>query len=399
MKTLPLLLVAALVLCFGCQSDSKTIDTSAPPPPEAKPPNSPSPEIWLFAVTMNKLNLRNQPNKHGQVVYQLAQGEIVAGNGEISANKEEVTLRNIPYNEPYFKITSTRSSQSEGWAYSAALEPVYAGSQTTKPDTERLSALSGYLQTLPIGQLGSGKSAIDYVKRSFSSSSGTLADAAFILLERFLFRMETAGNLYNLTEEAVAWEENDSEAIRKEQFNMKKYPLTKSLAENGFRLEVGEGMIFPIVDWAILADFFVEKVTPPMKEYLLQCVSEQKDNPFDDGGIVIGLDTLAERAVFWEKFNLQNPYFIRKNETMQKEQWMRLILLTGSDNTRVFDFENHTVAEYFKKAWAHIGQKYVGTQLAKDVQEFTGICEKSGWKQNPSTEAWQTQYRNNQAHQ
>lgn len=55
-----------------------------------------------------------------------------------------------------------------------------------------------------------------------------------------------------------------------------------------------------------------------MKEYILQNVAEQKDNAFDDGGITIGLDTLAERAIFWEKFNRQNLYFVRHEETFNR---------------------------------------------------------------------------------
>ena len=399
MKTLPLMLLAAHFLLLGCQSDSKTVDFALPPAPQAKPPGSPSPEMLLYAVTVDKLNLRSQPNKRAQVITQFTEGEIVEGNGEVSANKEEATLRNIPYNEPYFNITSTKQpSQFSGWAYSAALEPLYAGSRTTSPDLDRLSRMSEYLQTLPVEQLTSGKSAIVYTMHNFTGARGTLADAAFILLERFLFRLETAGNLYPLTQ-SIAWEEPDFEAIRNEQFNMKKYPVTKTLAENGFRLEIGEGMVYPIVDWAPLADFFVEKVTPPMKTYLVQRVMEQKDNVFDDGGIVIGLDTLAERAAFWEEFNRQNPYFVRKQETQEYQRWMRLLLLTGSDNSGIFDDENHTVAADFKNVWTLIGQRYPGTQLAKDARILMDLCVKVGWKQTTQVETWVSEYRNNPMNQ
>ncbi|MBK6997438.1 MAG: hypothetical protein IPH31_21960 [Lewinellaceae bacterium] len=237
--------------------------------------------------------MREQSNKNGKVITQFAEGEFVEGTGEISTNKEENTLRDIPYNEPYFKVISTTPEQHQGWAYSAALEPVYAGPRSTAPDLGRLSSFSIFLKTLKTDKLESGKKAIDFAKTHFATASGTLADAAFIMLQNFLSRMEMSGNFYTLTE-SNQWADTDYEAIWNETFDMNKYPLTKSLAENGFRLEVGEGMIFPIVDWIRLSDFFAGKVTPPMKAYLLQSATEQKDNAYDDGGIIIGLDTLAE---------------------------------------------------------------------------------------------------------
>lgn len=123
------LVAIAATLLFACKNDLKQAVTT-PPAVETSlttPPASPKPEIYLYAVAVDKLNLRDQSNKSGKVITQFAEGDFVEGTGEVSANKEEVTLRDIPYNEPYFKVTSTTPEQHNGWAYSAALIPVYAG--------------------------------------------------------------------------------------------------------------------------------------------------------------------------------------------------------------------------------------------------------------------------------
>lgn len=386
------LLVSLLSLAIfsACNSDSKPAG-SVPPPPETAPPASPKPEVYLYVVTVDKLNLRDQSNKNGKVVTQFPEGDFVEGTGEVSANKEEVTLREIPYNEPYFKVKSTTPEQLEGWAYSAALHAVYAGPRSTLPDLGKLSQLSMLLKTLPVTKIESGKKAIDYVKANFAGANGTLGDAAFILLQNFLFRMETEGNYYTQTE-SIQWADADYEAIWKETFDMNKYPFTKTLAASGFRLEQGEGMIFPIVDWAKLADFFSSKVTPPMKEYILQNVVEQKDNAYDDGGIVIGMDTIADWAAFWEKFNKMNPYFVRSYETTDSERWQRHTVLVGSDNTPCYDFETQAIRDDFKKVWAYAQQKYPGTKLAKDAKELADLCAAEGWKRSKKVEDWQTNY-------
>ncbi len=382
----------ALAILSGCGTDSKP-SSIAPPPPEAAPPASPKPEVLLYAVTVNKLNLREEPNKNAKVITQLAEGEFVEGSGEVSANKEEATLREIPYNEPYYKVKSTSTGQQAGWAYSAALKPVYAGSRATSPDIPRLTQLSAFLKTLNPAKLESGKKAVDYVKTNLAGATGTLADGTFILLESFLSRMEMEGSFYNLTD-AMQWTDEDYEAIRTEKFDSNKYPLTKSLMANGFRLELGEGMVFPIVDWAQLANFFASKVTPPMKVYILQNLAEQKESAYDDGGIIIGLDTLAERAIFWEKFNQQNPYFVRNYQTIESERWLRLVMVNGSDNTPVFDYENQTVSEEFKKVWALILTKYPGSKLAKDVKSISDLVASEGGKRTKKVEDWQIKYAN-----
>jgi hypothetical protein len=151
-------------------------------------------------------------------------------------------------------------------------------------------------------------------------------------------------------------------------------------------------MIYPIVDWAKLADFFSTKVTPPMKEYILQNVVEQKDNAYDDGGIVIGMDTIADWAAFWEKFNKMNPYFVRSYETTDSERWQRHTVLVGSDNTPCYDFETQAIRDDFKKVWAYAQQKYPGTKLAKDAKELADLCAAEGWKRSKKVEDWQTNY-------
>ena len=249
-------------LLFACKNDLKQAVTT-PPAVETSlttPPASPKPEIYLYAVAVDKLNLRDQSNKAGKVITQFAEGDFVEGTGEISANKEEVTLRDIPYNEPYFKVTSTTPEQHNGWAYSAALIPVYAGPRATSPDLGRLVQFSTFLKTLNFKKLDSGKKAWDYVNQNLSGAQGTMADAAFILLERFLFRMETEGEFYTMTEK-IKWTDVEYSAIDEDKFDVNKYPATRQLSENGFRLEVGEGMVFPIVDWTRLGSAFKSDAT------------------------------------------------------------------------------------------------------------------------------------------
>ena len=386
--------LAFALLLSACGSDSQPANTATTPAVSTEDPKA-KPEIYLFATTVDKLNLRAEPNKNGKVITQIAEGDFVESTGEVSANKEEAQLRGITYLEPYFKVTTTTPEQHNGWAYGGALLRVYAGSQANSPDLGKLSQFTMFLKTLDAKKLESGKKAWDYVKTNLGSANGSLADAAFILLEQYLFRMEREGEFYTLTEK-IAWKDQDYLDINDNKFDMNRYPATKTLAENGFRLATGEGMVFPVVDWNQLSAYFNGKLTPSMAVYVREETTENNETMYNDGGIIVPLPQIADRAAAWEKFNKENPYFVRREETVESERWMRLIMVNGSDNTPTFDYETQMIRDDFKNVWAYIGQKYPGTQLAAVTKELSDLCAAEGWKRTKKVEDWQVKFAETQ---
>ncbi len=381
------ILPAIAVSFFSCQSEGKPPAASAAPQPAAPA----KPEVHLYATTVDKLNLREEPHKNGKVVAQLPEGAFVEGTGEVSANKEEANLRGVNYLEPYIKVTAATPEKPAGWAFGGALKPVYSGARSSAPDLAALGQFTAFLKTLDAKKMDSGKKAWDYVQSNFASASGPLADAAFVLLEAFLFRMEGEGDFYKMTEQ-INWGETDYEAVSNNTFDPNKYPVTKSLAANGFDLSTGEGMVFPVVDWNKLRDFFSPKVTPATKAYLEQETIENNEQAWDDGGIIISLEKLADRAAFWEKFNRDYPYFILHEQTRESERWTRLVLVNGADNTPVYDPETLAINEASRKAWDYIQQKYPGTELARVSKEIADLCAAEGWKRTKKVEDWQTKF-------
>ncbi len=386
-----LLTVATLLTACGNATDSNAPQSQSPAPAPATSLPSAKSEVYLYITKVDKLNLRDQPNKGGKVITQLAEGEFLEGTGEVSANKEKATLRGIEWNEPYFKVASTTPQRHTGWAYGGALQRVYSGPRATSPDLGKLAQLSMFLKTLDPKKLASGQQAWNYVQTNFASSKGTLADAAFLLLESFLFRMETEGEFYKMTE-SVKWTDEDYQAIDANRFVMNKYPISKDLGNNGFRLHTGEGLVFPVVDWDKLSAFFAGNVTPTMKIYLLQTELEKTENSMDDGGFTIPMEQVADRAVFWEKFNQAHPDFVLREETRASQQWMRHSLTNGADNTPVFDYDTKMVREEFSKMWKYVQGKYPGTAAAKRVKEFSDLVAAEGGKLTKKVEDQRQKY-------
>ena len=301
MKTTKLFLgcVLTATLFIACNSDtsaSKRSGVAQDALPPVQPVPNAKPDIYLYLVTVNNLLLRDQPTKTGsKVVSKFQSGDFVEGTGEVSDKKEEAIIREIPMTEPYYRVVSTTPEQFKGWAFGGALLPVYAGDRRNSPDMGKLSQFALFLKSLNPKKLDSGKKAWDYVKSNFANANGSLADASFIMMEFFLRQMIAEGEFYTMTEK-IQWAEEDYNLIDANKFDVNKYPATKSIADNGFSLAVGEGMVFPMVDWQKLNDFFASKVTPPMKAFINQTLLEDKAQAWSDGGIIIPFEQIADRV-------------------------------------------------------------------------------------------------------
>lgn len=386
-------LFAAMLVLVACKEEPKTgSSANSTSAPASGSPAQIQPEVILYAVNVNDLLLRDMPSLASGTVTKIADGSFLTGTGEKSQEKVDVKLRGILYNDVFYKVSTTTPEQHSGWVFGGAISPVYAGAKANSPDLGKLSQFNTFLVGLNTKELSSGKKAWDYVTTNFADANGTMADAAYILLSKFLTRMEYEGEFYTLTDK-IDWKPEEFEAIYKDQFDMNKYPLTKKLAENGFRLETGEGMVFPISDWNKLYDFFGTRVTPVMKSYLAQSLKEQKDLDSDDGGMVISLAEMAERAVFWEKFNKENPYFLLNETTRINADWTLSALICGMNNTPSRNYETNKLTEEYKNVWKDVQQKYPGTNVAAKAKEISDLYASTNWTYNETIEAWVTKFQ------
>lgn len=399
MKKIAFIATLSLLAFAACKQDANKAQTthqaSAPPSDDATPPPSPKPEIYLYFVTVDNLLLRDQPTQKGsKVVSKFKMGEFVQGSGETSPNKEEATIRGIPITAPFVKVTSTTPEEHTGWAFGGALRPVYAGPRATTPDLGRLTQFSIFLKNLNIKQEDSGRKAWEYVKTNFANTKGTLADAVFILLEDFLHRMEVENEYFYKTTEKIPFTDEEQSAVYEQKFDANRYPQTKNLLVSGFRLMSAEGSIFAEADWRQFEAFFAERVTPAMKKYIQQTRAEQEEQAFGDGGIVILLEKLVDRAVFWEKFNRDHPYFVLYEETLQSQNWTLEALFNGANNTPVFDYENGALNEDFKKGWDYAQRQYSGTRVGKSAKAMSELVAAEGGKRTKKVEDFQATFRN-----
>jgi hypothetical protein len=387
MKTHTRLVVVlfAITLFSACNSDSAAPKQDSAIPPASKDNRNGKPELWLYAVTVNDLVLRSQPTKNSNALGKMPEGSFCQGSGVLSANREEATLRDMQYYEPFYKVKTLSGTPKEGWAYGGGLLCIYTGEEKNAPSLDKISVFSALLKKLNAKQLSSGKQAWDFVKKHYAESERSLTDAVFFLLQQYLRRMEFEGDYYTQTEQ-FPWTEQDQSAILKNSFDYNKYPLTRQLAVNGFRLAYAEGVIFPVVDYQPLNDFFSSRCSPAVTEYLAQSLEEQLHPEFEDGAIVLPLVKVADRAVFWENFNKKHPYFPLADETTASEQFTRQLLVTGSDNTPIYDYETKKILSEYREMWDHVVSNYPNTATGAQVKAFRDLCAQEQWKYTKAIE-------------
>ena len=347
----------------------------------------PKPEVYLYCTFFDAVLLRETPDLKGKVVTKLPMCEFLEGTGEGSKEKFDAMLGGIGWHEPFLKVMHLTPEQKSGWVFGGAVESLYAGPRAGSPNLGDLANFGSHLAKLDLKNLDSGAKAWAYVRQHHAATTGALADAIYLMLERFLSRLDAENNLYELTEK-MNWSDEDYTGVYENTYDMGKSPGTKALEAAGFRLATAEGTIFPVVDRKKLLDFFGKNATPGMKQYLEQSWAELADPSMSDAHIAIELDKLADRGIFWENFNKANPYFVRKDETTEHEAWVRLSMINGL----IFNEQIGEAYPEYVKAWAYIQQKYPDSQLGKDVAAFTKLLAAEGNKKTQKVADFQEAY-------
>jgi hypothetical protein len=394
MKTNNYTLFATAVLLFFAQcknEGTKTQETKAASPAttSATPSVSqPKPEVYLYATVYDAMQLREAPNKTATVVDKLLLGQILEGQNEQSAEKTEAMLGGVTWNEPFYRAAKVGDATKSGWVFGGGIQPIYIGSKAEQPDLARLNKFAELLRTLKTTKLESGKAAWDYVRANFTDVKGATADAALVMLERFIRRIEAEGNFYTLTEK-VKWSEADYNAVWESKYDMTKKPLDQRFDAAGYTYAAGEGMIYPVQDKRKLQAFFTDKCSPSMKKYLEMEVFSQVSPETTDAHLIISQQDLADRCAAWQKFNLEYPYFVYGDETRESARWMHLVMVNVPEvNATMFDPNTGAPTPETLKAWEHILQKYAELPLGRDIKSLSELVKSEGNKKTAKVEAW-----------
>ncbi len=370
-RLLPFVLLGVLYSCG--QSNSSPEEAGAATDQNADP------DFFLYLVNVDQLRLRKEPTLSAADVQKMPQGAILFGEGVKSDQAVQVELDGKSLTAPFYEVSD--ASGSKGWAFGGALTALYRGPADKKPDVNRISECSSYLNSLDPKDFNSGGKAWTYMEENFSDASGALADAIFVALEAFLHRVERKSGLEDITT-AGRFSASEVESIFMNTFDPASNQFAIALAANGFRLVAAEGLIFAVPDLRKFQEFFSPRVSHPMQRYLNQRTSEQRAPMLAKGKITVNLANLADLAVFWEKFNREYPKFLKTEETQASERWYRNTVLRGTDKTPLFNPGNNQVNMDYRLVWVYVQNELSGTKTENLVSQMVQLCQENDWTRN-----------------
>lgn len=98
------------------EPDSTTAAVRTPEPPPSRPSAEKGTVLY---ITIDGMNLRDQPNLQGKILTRLELFEEVTFLNEVTDSTQQINLGNLTTDEPWVKV---RGRGHEGWVYGAGVE-------------------------------------------------------------------------------------------------------------------------------------------------------------------------------------------------------------------------------------------------------------------------------------
>ncbi|NOT75749.1 MAG: hypothetical protein HOP08_12555 [Cyclobacteriaceae bacterium] len=225
-----------------------------------------------------------------------------------------------------------------------------------------------YLESLDKSKVENVADATRKFNELFASRSKAMCDSAYYLFEKF----------YSGVDDKINEQSYDGfDSLFLGSSNGEKIKLSKRITDfdnkyrsNGFQPAWTEGIVYLTKDREYVKQNFYQQLTPLMIEYLDQLNKENQQGFQEDGGIIIEYNTLVDRTVWWERFNKNNPTFIFKQTPSDKQKIYTWTLITGADNTPIFQSPNGGFSEDFKGAYDYMFVKYPDSETATLLRPY-----------------------------
>lgn len=145
--------------------------------------------------------------------------------------------------------------------------------------------------------------------------------------------------------------------------------LVKQALAGGYKLEITEGYVFPIVDYSMLLSFG-EQVTTSMKTYLELMALESNEKTASDGGLVISLDELSRRTLAAESYVVTFPETAERKKAEDRFIQYLSYYLIGLNNTPIFDYETFIVLPEVKIQYEQMATSHSGTVVGQLTEQM-----------------------------
>jgi len=147
----------------------------------------------------------------------------------------------------------------------------------------------------------------------------------------------------------------------------------------------------------VLPDYFYDnfsvRVSAGVKQYLFIRKSELAEGFTEDAGLLISFESLYNRVKRWEKFLNNYPNTVYDGPANGYYTTYLETLLTGTDNSRVFDDEKNILLPEVKSIYEKALADGHDSKTAKIITDYYSFLSRHAFKENDSIPAFLSKYK------
>lgn len=153
-----------------------------------------------------------------------------------------------------------------------------------------------------------------------------------------------------------------------------------SIGTLGLKVGASEGVIYLKEDPDFIRSFLPE-LSPTMKVFADQYLYEL-ENPFwVDANILVSVEEHQRRMLFWDRFSREHRDFSLYDDAHRRYEAYLYILMFGSDNTPIFDWEeSKPIRTELIEAYRRIVKAHADSQATPLLREYLLLIEENEFR-------------------
>ena len=244
--------------------------------------------------------------------------------------------------------------------------------------TGDLKAFNRYLKILDTGNLVSIAYTLDYIKTCIPADDVD-RDSICFLFNMYFFKI--ANRFSDLLE--TKYKYLIDVMGKKSNTDTLKY-LADNLTKCGADIYPTEGIYYLDMLPDYIYDNLKNRVSDGVREYWLIRKGELKEGFSDDASMLISFVQLYLRVKRWENFLEKYPNTVYTNEAHFYYDTYLETLMTGMDNTRVFDLDSNTLEPEVKFIYEGIIAEKPVTRTTELITSYYNYLSRHNFKDNDS---------------
>jgi hypothetical protein len=154
------------------------------------------------------------------------------------------------------------------------------------------------------------------------------------------------------------------------------------LMRSGLQLSAAEGSVFLDSNPDKFLEYFGPYLTESTKEFLEHYATEVNQAYSADTGLIISVQELSGRLVFWDTFLSKYPDHLFLDYAEDYYKTFLRTLLTGLDNTLAYDNTTLEWSREFLEVYKSVVANYPGTKSAQTLSRYLELLATSDFKYN-----------------